>query len=415
MAKEPEFDESIFDDPPTAVPEVGDALYFSDPIINDRNNLVGLLLLFERVFVYHNWPNYYSNLFLNLAKKNSHYIQQLVEQATGDGSVTDILTTYAGEDQKRSILLFWRDMARLREEQLIFPVGDRQAPPNWIASESLLARIYLRYIPIKQWASSKGMVPPGKEYLDMPLFLFHRFFSASAGLCYALNNRLVPISDNVDLYDVAHRGIDAPLELDEDLIQPDSSDRIGYLFALMALQEMLPPLGALTDEHIVEIRRRTPDEREAFVSLMRSYSQRYRGQKCLSDIDKEIKAVVKTELKPALLDLSSRIVEEKKRLFRRLSTKFFVAAPGLSIAANIPFVDPVGVGVAAASFIGKALVDIDEYQSNVHKIRQSRSAQGLSLILTAGAKIRGQGQVHEVGQSSPHGLHPELVAWNNRV
>jgi len=410
-----------------------DALYFTDPFISDRNTLSALLLLFDRVFVFYNFHEYISRPlqegqvdFNNSAAPLIELLQKRVEELNAQANVSDIFSPdLAVVAQTKSILRFHKEIMPLRKEGIVFSLNAEAFPRDaikdrWDALQHVITHAKVQKGLMEQHPELKQLIPPGKAYIDEPLFLFHRMFSAMWGLNIALGKGITPVTDNHLLLNMALNSYEQ-FNLDPNGIGSSIRDDDFYLSsivsmtALNALKAFVPALGSMEHEDILELRERTKEERNEFLNMVRSLVETHRevlmGERL--KLQEAINKLVAEEITPVAKRLSEKIEMERESLSDKRAKRFAVVAPGLALLAQAPIFSSSSLAIALLGYGITWATDIREHDRKVRQLKLEPDAQAVSFLLSSSKACISTAKGIEVANRSYHGLDPLIVDWNN--
>ncbi|MEQ8199789.1 MAG: hypothetical protein ABRQ24_00035 [Syntrophomonadaceae bacterium] len=390
------------------IPKKGDCLYYTDGFISNPRTLSILTVLYDRVCTYFVPPDYYADDIedaVEKLKKNNFSLTKK-DRFTGSEVKLDESAHFHEQPASKHLIMsmekFWKDNRLLRDSEVLIPIGRRIEPKEWTGPKSFLeSEVGMNFYRSVDWAKAEGIIPPGKSYLDVGFFHLHRLLQSSTGLQFALTNGMVPFADHPVLASISSGLIKKDLP---EIARIEQS--IAAMLAQQTVCSMVPDLGRLTPEEIMEVRYKTRDERGPFTQAMVRLAYSVPPDCDFDDMQFELNKIIQTEIEPALLDLKNNIKAQKKELFRKISLE---VAGGL---AGIPLlVQQINAswesGLAAALGLTiKGLVDVHQYQSKVEENRARSTAYGLGFVLDLN-KTSGKKDVWEV---LPRGILPEFYS-----
>jgi len=421
--------------PPTKGQDLNcrDALYFTDPFINDRHTLAALLLLFDRVFIFRNFSQYISQPLMedrgDRDTSADHLVdllqQRINERQLKGPKARDVFSSeLATIAQDKSILLFQKEIMPLWKEGLVYSINAEILPKTIIADKWEALKLTIQHDHVHQeWVKKtpqlKKIIPPGKTYIDGPLFLFHRMFSSMWGLNFAFERGLTPVTDNEILFNTAIKTyklfLAHPLGKGSAVTDADFFiSNLASISALRALKEFVPALGSMDFELILELREKTKDERGVFLDEVESLVRQTRMasfDRAPEDISPYVNEMVERIILPPARQLSKRIEIEREKLTSKLLRQFFIAAPALSLLAQSSSFSAFDLTAAFIAYGGKNLVDIRDYKIKLEKTKQDLVSSSL-LFTTSKACVR-DGQGFKEIPKSYYGIDPRIVTWNN--
>lgn len=340
-------------------------LYYTDGLISDRRTLTKLCLLFDQVDTFYLSPAYY---LVPLEKRWQS------EKETPFFSTSPCEDDLITSRHLLSYQNFVHANKELIEAEILRPIIVNQPPPDWENFEAYDKKLISdgSGIAFALRGQSIGIVPKEKLYVDSPWFTVHRWQSIASGLHFAIQNRIIPISDNDNLSKLA---IDTVQRFAPTKYLPTLDD-ISAKVAFHSISLLVPDFPALEAGEILEVKDKLSDDLLCFKEGIGNMVG-----KSDSISHEELEAVVLQKIKPRFDDLKLKVKSLSGELFRKIAKVFLVGGTAttlLSCFLSLPLETQLA---ASASFGGKIMLDVHENISKRNELTQASRNRWLVLLL----------------------------------
>lgn len=347
-----------------------DCMYYTDGIISNKKSFTKMCVLFDSVGTFQLSPAYYIDELEKRFKDQTKGFSHLIEN--------EMITRLRQKD----FYEFVRNNCELINAGILKPIVLNQNPGDFkpgqlYGSEELNNKT--AFSTLFMFGQNTGVLPKGKGHLDSVWYTFNHFNGMYAALHFSIREGLAPISDNYLLSKLAC----ATLESINPITYIPTLEEKSANIAFQTMSLLLPDFPPLNPQEILEVRDSLKDELGYFKSEMRMIAKGITEEEY-----GEIDSLVNEKVKPRLEDIKLKSKSIKGELFRKISSMFFVGSGATTLLTHFLNLPPSGQYVTAASFLGKALLNVHEYQSKKQELRESSENRGIVFLLDIDKKYK---------------------------